>query len=77
MEAEKNLLTQKEINDLLAINELIDDKKENKSLVDEIKYALLNSGELSLRDWKSLRAQLKELEELIPHIEMIIKLKVG
>jgi hypothetical protein len=77
MSDNNNLLTQKEINDLLAINDLISNEKENKSLVDEIKYALLNSGELTLRDWKTLRNRLKEIEELIPHIDMIIKLKVG
>ena len=77
MSNQENLLTQKELNDLLAINSLIDDKKEKRSLVDEIKHALLNSGELSLKDWRSLRAQLKEIEELIPFIDMIIKLKVG
>lgn len=76
MSDNENLLTQKEINDLLAINNLISDENKNKSLVDEIKYALLNSGQLTLKDWKSLRYKLKEIEELIPHIDMIIKLKV-
>ena len=71
-----NLLTQKEINDLLNISQLIGDQAEHRSLIDEIKFALLNSGELSLKDWKSLRSRLKEIEELIPHIDMIIKLKV-
>jgi len=76
MSEKENLLTQKEINELLEIGNLIDEKQERKSLVDEIKYALLNSGKLTLKDWKSLRNKLKEIEELIPHIDMIIKLKV-
>jgi hypothetical protein len=76
MSNNKNLLTQNEINDLLAINNLINEKKDSGSLVDEIKFALLNSGKLSLRDWKSLREQLREIEILIPHIDMIVQLKI-
>ncbi len=45
MSNQKNILTKKESNDLLAINSLIDDKK--------------------------------EIEELIPFIDMTIKLTVG
>ena len=76
MSDNKNLLTQNEINDLLAINSLIDEKKNNRSLVDEIKFALLNSGKLSLKEWKSLRERLREIETLIPHIDMIVQLKI-
>jgi len=76
MSDNKNLLTQNEINNLLAINSLIDEKKDNGSLVDEIKFALLNSGKLSLREWKSLRERLREIETLIPHIDMIVQLKI-
>ncbi|MCP5048711.1 MAG: hypothetical protein GY940_16190 [bacterium] len=70
-----NLLSQDEINDLLTINGFISEEGAQKSLIDEIKDALLDSGKLSLREWKSLRARLKEIENLIPHIDLIIDLK--
>lgn len=71
----KNLISQEEINDLLTLGGFISDTTEKKSLIDEIKDALLDSGKLSLREWKSLRARLHEIEDLIPHIDLIIKLK--
>jgi hypothetical protein len=71
----RNLLSQDEVNDLLTINGFISAKTEQKSLIDEIKDAILDSGKLELSEWKSLRARLKEIEELIPHIDLIIQLK--
>lgn len=71
----ENLLSQAEINDLLTINGFISEKKKQRSLIDEIKDAILNSGRLELSEWKSLRARLKEIETLIPHIDLIIELK--
>ncbi len=71
----QNLLSQDEVNDLLTINGFINEKSAQKSLIDEIKDALLDSGRLELSEWKSLRARLREIEELIPHIDLIINLK--
>ena len=73
--SEQNLLSQDELNELLTINGFISEKSEKKSLIDEIKDALLDSGKLQLSEWKSLRARLKEIERLIPHIDLIIELK--
>ena len=70
-----NLISQDEINDLLTIGGFISDHKDDKSLIREIKDAILDSGKLSLREWRSLRARLKEIEKLIPHIDLIIELK--
>jgi len=56
------------------LNDFID-KKDDKSLVSELKKAILDSGKLELEQWFSLREQLQEIEELIPHIDLIIKLK--
>ncbi|MCP5108473.1 MAG: hypothetical protein GY950_34125 [bacterium] len=75
MNKERNLISQDEINDMLTINGFISGKAEDKSLIEEIKDALLDSGRLSLREWRSLRARLKEIEKLIPHIDLIIELK--
>jgi hypothetical protein len=73
--AEKNLLSQDEVNDLLTIQGFINEFSDNKSLIDEIKDAILDSGKLDLSKWKSLRSRLKEIERLIPHIDLIIELK--
>ncbi|MGE5341977.1 MAG: hypothetical protein ACM3SY_10920 [Candidatus Omnitrophota bacterium] len=73
--ADKNLLSQEEIDELLTINGFIQDRVQKKSLIDEIKDAILDSGRLHLSEWKSLRARLKEIERLIPHIDLIIELK--
>ena len=75
-EAKENLLlSQDEVNHLLTINRFIYEGEEKSSLIDEIKDAILDSGKLSLDAWQSLRARLKEIEELIPHIDLIIQLK--
>ncbi|WP_159084183.1 hypothetical protein [Saccharobesus litoralis] len=68
------IISQSEIDDLLHINEFIEQTKDN-SLVSELKAAILDSGKLSLERWISLRDHIREIEELIPHIELIIKLK--
>ncbi len=76
MSKEENfLISQDEINDLLTIGGFISDGKDDKSLIYEIKNAILDSGKLSLREWRSLRARLKEIEKLVPHIDLIIELK--
>ena len=71
---EHEIISQAELDSLLCINEFIQVDKE-KSLVSELKQAILDSGKLELGQWQSLREQLKEIEALIPHIDLIIKLK--
>jgi len=74
----EEIISQNEIDELLTIADFIDSKDENKSdhsLVEEIKSAILDSGKLSLREWSALRKKLLEIEELIPHIDLIIRLK--
>jgi len=68
------IISQAELDKLLMLNDFID-KKDDKSLVSELKKAILDSGKLELEQWFSLREQLQEIEELIPHIDLIIKLK--
>ena len=71
---EKQIISQNEVDDLLRINEFIEcDSKD--SLLHELKQAILDSGKLDLDQWIELRDQLHEIEELIPHIDLIIKLK--
>ncbi|NMP32840.1 hypothetical protein HII17_14885 [Thalassotalea sp. M1531] len=71
---EQEILSQADLDKLLHINEFLEQKQED-SLVSEIKLAILDSGQLELRQWQALRAQIREIEELIPHIDLIIKLK--
>lgn len=71
---EKQILSQAELDKLLHINDFLDQQKDD-SLVGEIKQAILDSGKLELKQWQALRNQIKEIEELIPHIDLIIKLK--
>ncbi len=52
-----------------------DDDDSNENLIDEIHEAILNSGKLSLMQWVKLRERLREIELLIPHIDLIIRLK--
>ncbi len=68
------IISQDELNNLLQLNEFIEEQK-NHALVSEIKKAILDSGKLQLGQWESLRAHIREIEELIPHIDLIIKLK--
>ena len=69
-----DLISQDDIDSLFRINEFIEPDDEN-SLVEELKQAILNSGKLELDQWQSLRDHLYEIEQLIPHIDLIIKLK--
>jgi hypothetical protein len=68
------IISQSELDNLLRISEFIDQVDEN-SLVSELKLAILDSGKLELTQWRSLRDHIREIEELIPHIDLIIKLK--
>jgi hypothetical protein len=72
--SEVELISQADLDNLLRINEFIDQQDEN-SLVSELKEAILDSGKLELFQWESLRDHIREIEELIPHIDLIIKLK--
>lgn len=71
---EINIISQQDLDELLRINEFIGQEDEN-SLVHELKQAILDSGKLELHQWQSLRDHIREIEELIPHIDLIIKLK--
>lgn len=68
------LISQADLDNLLRINEFIEQVDEN-SLVSELKQAILDSGKLEIRQWEVLRDHIREIEELIPHIDLIIKLK--
>jgi hypothetical protein len=70
----EQIISQEEMNKLLRIDEFIKQSDES-SLISELKKAILDSGKLELEQWRSLRAQLLQIEELIPHIDLIIKLK--
>ena len=70
----QDIISQDDIDSLLKINEFIEQKDEH-SLVDELKQAILDSGQLELGQWEALRDHLHEIELLIPHIDLIIKLK--
>jgi len=71
---EIELISQADLDNLLRINEFIDQVDEN-SLVSELKQAILDSGKLETTQWEILRDHIREIEELIPHIDLIIKLK--
>ncbi len=70
----EDIISQDDIDSLLRINEFIEPDDEN-SLVEELKQAILDSAKLELEQWQTLRDHLGEIEELIPHIDLIIKLK--
>lgn len=76
-ESSTNLISQEEMDNLLRIHDLISDDHggTSLSLVDEIKNAILDSGKLTLEEWKSLRKRINEIEKLTPHIDLIIQLK--
>ncbi|XQW85995.1 hypothetical protein ACOYR1_04415 [Thalassotalea piscium] len=71
---EVSILSQADLDELLRINEFIEQNDES-SLVSEVKRAILDSGKLELAQWQSLRDHIQEIEDLIPHIDLIIKLK--
>jgi len=71
---EQAIISQDELDNLLELNEFIEEQKSH-TLINEIKEAILDSGKLKLEQWETLRQHIKEIEELIPHIDLIIKLK--
>jgi tRNA C32,U32 (ribose-2'-O)-methylase TrmJ len=74
MDKEIEIISQQDLDNLLHLNEFIE-QHDKHSLVAELKRAILDSGKLELEQWRLLREQLREVEELIPHIDLIIKLK--
>lgn len=71
-------LDQGELDQLLLLNGFLKEETGGagkKSLIDEIEDAVLDSGKLSLKEWMALRDRLKEIERLVPHIDLIIQLK--
>lgn len=80
MSEDKNLISQAEMDELMRIHDLIgggkeDSKKQQLSLIDEIKNAILDSGKLTLDEWRSLRQRIEEIEKLSTHIDLIIQLR--
>lgn len=69
------IVSQDEIDKLIGISDFICEENDKCTLADEIRDALLDSGKLTLEEWRSLRNRLREIEELIPHIDFIIGLK--
>ncbi len=74
MTIEQEIISQRDLDQLLHINEFIEKQSEN-SLIGELKEAILDSGKLELTQWQLLRQHISEIEALIPHIDLIIKLK--
>ncbi len=73
---EDQFLTQDMLDDLIQIQEFLTSSKSSAhSLISEIRSAILDSGKLRLDEWRSLRNGLRQIEELIPVIDVIIKLK--
>jgi len=73
-----NTLDQSELDQLLLLNGFLTDEQDNDrkpSLIDEIRNAILDSGKLSLPEWRALRNRLKDIEQLIPTIDLIIELR--
>jgi hypothetical protein len=70
-------LHQDELDQLLRAGGLLEEGRDGgqRSLIDELNDAILDSGRLSLKEWRALRARLKEIERLVPHIDLIIELK--
>jgi len=70
-------LSQEELDRLLSISGFSGEsgQADRKTLIDEIKGAILDSGKLSLDEWMGLRDRLKEIEKLIPIIDLMIELK--
>ena len=75
MTKKTDTISQDELDNLLSINGFISEDTQKGDLIDEIQEAILDSGRLSLEEWSVLRDKLTAIESLIPHIELIIKLK--
>jgi hypothetical protein len=70
------LLSQEDVDSVLTLFVSDDGNNANKQmLIDEIHTAILDSGRLTLAQWVNLRKKLSEIESLIPHIDLIVRLK--
>ncbi len=67
-------ISQEDMNNLLE-SFVSEEDGSHESLIEEIHEAILDSGRLSLMQWVSLREKLREIETLIPHIDLLIRLK--
>lgn len=74
-EAGSSLLISQDEMDSLLSTFVSDDTGEHESLLEEIHSAILDSAKLTLIQWVNLRKKLREIEELIPHIDLLIRLK--
>ncbi len=74
MELPTGFISQEDMDSLLT-GFVAEDSEGNENLIDEIHGAILDSGKLSLMQWVKLRERLREIEEIIPTIDIIIKLK--
>lgn len=71
-----DVVSQEQLDTLIQLSEFIGTKKgATRQLIREMRSAILDSGRLSLEEWRSLRAGLKEIEELLPVMDIIIRLK--
>ena len=72
---EETFISQDIMDSLLSDFVAEDNETQHSDLIDEIHEAILDSGKLSLMQWIKLREKLREIEQLIPHIDLIIRLK--
>jgi len=71
-----DVLSQDQLDSLVHLNDFINSRKgATRQLIREMRAAILDSAQLSLDGWKTLRKGLSEIEDLLPVIDMIIKLK--
>ncbi|WDE06796.1 hypothetical protein SG34_007805 [Thalassomonas viridans] len=72
--SEEKIISQSELDKLLHLDEVME-QSNNNPFIKELKQAILAPGKLKLFQWHSLRSQIHEIEALVPHIDLIIKLK--
>ena len=71
-----DILSQDQLDNLVHLNDFINSRKgATRQLIREIRSAILDSAQLSLDGWKTLRKGLAEIEDVLPVIDMIIRLK--
>ena len=69
-------VTQDALDELMRIDAFIRETNDTQaSLLHDIESAILDSGRLTLAEWKALRESLRAIEELVPHIDLIVRLK--
>jgi len=71
-----DILSQDDIDHLIHLDEFINSKKgATRQLIREMRSVILDSGKLSLEQWRVLREGMTQIEELLPVMDMIIRLK--